>query len=105
MTLDKSKNYSELKITRRLNGLIKTISKLRSGERFIYKNNPNLLFKIDFESKNDDLLCCDEMGKLIWINKNEKVLKINGIGFEINRLSKEFQKEFLNQEKLKFKTK
>ncbi|CAM1339728.1 hypothetical protein [Tenacibaculum aestuarii] len=90
-------SYSELKIIRPLYSLSKKISdkNLKIGDRFIYKENYSLLFKIDLAPKGDNYPCSDEMGKITWIKGDERVIKINGVAGSLKGISAEFKNEYL----------
>ena len=94
-------SYYELKIVRPLYSLSKKISdkNLKIGDRFIYKENYSLLFKIDIEPKENNYACSDEKGKITWIKGDERVIKINGIAGSLKGISAEFKNEYLDKVK------
>ena len=93
--------YAEFKIIGRLNSMIKKISdsNLKVGDRFIYPNHEFLMYKTNAKARNGKILCCDESGRIEWIDEKVKVTKINGVRFELQSFSKQFIKEFYRQEK------
>ena len=93
-------SYGELKIIRPLYSLSKKISdkNLKIGDRFIYKNNDSLFFKINLEPKENVFACCNEEGKVIWIKGEERVVKINGIAGCLKGFSIEFKNRFIEEE-------
>jgi len=100
-------SYANIEIIRPLYAMQKNIASklLKVGDRFIYSGHNSLMFKTNAEPKNGNYLCCDEDGKIEWINGNEKVIKINGIGATISgcsiKLKSEFLKQDLQRQKLK----
>lgn len=92
-------SYSKFQIIRPLYSLEKKISAptLKVGDRFIYKDHSSLLFKTDASPVDGKYLCCDEGGKLNWLDGDIRVTKINGIGLELISLSRQFKIEYLRQ--------
>jgi len=93
-------SYAEFKIIRPLYSMRKKISAstLKLGDRFIYPNHECLMFKTNAKPSNGKILCCDDSGEIEWIDENEKVIKINGVGFDLKSFSIQFKIEYLRQE-------
>jgi hypothetical protein len=92
--------YAEFNIVKPLYSMKKRISAstLNVGDRFLYGNHKNLLFKTDAKSDNGKYLCCDDGGRTKLIDGKEIVTRINGIGIELRYISGLFKDEYLKQE-------
>ena len=64
---------------------------LKVGDRFIYSNHATLMFKTNVKSVDGKYLCCDEAGITEWINGSEKVIRINGVVFELRYISRQIK--------------
>ena len=92
--------YANFEIVRPLYSLTKNISSplLKVGDRFIFDGHKSLLFKTNEKPKSGKYLCCDEGGKIVWIDGKVRVTKINGIAFSLRSYSRQFKSEFQKQD-------
>ena len=91
--------YADFVLQKPLYGVTKKISSpsLNVGDRFIYLNYECLLFKTNADPVNGKFLCCDEKGRLEWIDGEIKVTRINGIAIDFYVHSCQFKNEYLSK--------
>lgn len=88
-----SKRYSDFKIVRPLYTMEKKVSStnLKVGDRFIYGNHTSLMFKTNIGPVDGKYLCSDESGLTKWIDGEERVLRVNGVVYELKYISREIR--------------
>lgn len=96
-------SYSNVKRIRPFYGHQKKISSitLNIGDRFIYKDERGLLFKIGLPPVDNKYACCNERGIIFWIDADEQVIRINGIAGEMLSISQYFKMEYCQTVKSK----
>lgn len=94
-----SENYTDFNLIRDLHGSSHRISSrnLKVGDRFIYGDENDLYFKTDALPQDNKYLCCNESGKLRWISEQVKVVRINGVFFELRRISRGLKLEYFTK--------
>ncbi len=90
-------SYAKFEIIRPLYALQKKVAStsLRAGDRFVYPKHETLLFKTTAAPVEGKYLCCDEAGKIEWIDGEERVTKINGVTYTLQSCSRQFKAEYL----------
>ncbi len=96
-----SNRYSDFKIIRPLYTSEKEVSStsLKVGDRFIYDNHETLMFKTNTKPVDGKYLCCNEAGTIEWIDGKEKVIRINGIVYELQYISRTIREMFPENKK------
>lgn len=96
-----SKNYIDIEITKPINCTTrpKKISSLNVGDRIIYNN---IYMVTDFKMNDDNILCVNEEGGSLLLQKDTLVTRIQGIKNAFSQLSRTVLDDVKNEGYKKF---
>lgn len=96
-------NYLEYKVIRGIRSGNKPIKNLKPGDRFIFQDNPLLIF-VNVKNENNQLLGISDLGKQVWLDPDTEILHVHAVSSELSLIGHLIKTDVLNNGYLKFKT-